>query len=169
MSSLDAFDVLIGHSRSFAERQRCLSFTLVIFDRTHREAEPSAHTLCTVQCPWRFDSPIEIVTGLDDLSEYAGPGERPPNWSFEDGQCLQDQRFDDLLGPRDESTRSWVNERDCLVVTSAQQTDRGDVLLELTGGYTIILFPASCEREAWRLFAPEMSDHRVFPDEGEGT
>jgi len=58
-----------------------------------------------------------------------------------------------------------VNEIDRLVVTSVQLTNRGDVRLELSGGHTIMLFPASCKREAWRLFAPATSGHLVFPGE----
>ena len=80
---------------------------------------------------------------------------------------MQDERFDDLLGPRDEQTRSWVSQADRLVVTSAQQTSRGDVRLELTGGYAIVLFPASSRYEAWRLFAPGTGSHLVFPDDSE--
>jgi hypothetical protein len=37
-----------------------------------------------VQCPWRLDGPNGTVTGRDDLWEYAGPGQRPPNWSPDD-------------------------------------------------------------------------------------
>ena len=116
-----------------------------------------------VQCPWRLDGPAETITGWDDLFEYGGAGERPPNWSYEDRGSLQDARLDDLFGPREPATRSWVNEDDRLVVTDAEQTGRGDVRIELTGGYAILLFPASCKLEAWRLFVPGAGAHLVFP------
>jgi hypothetical protein len=117
-----------------------------------------------VQCPWRLDGPNGTVTGRDDLWEYAGPGERPLNWSPEDGSSLQDQKFANLF-IRDESTRSWVNESDEFSVIAAQQASRGDVSLHLANGHEILLFPASCIHEAWRLFATDGERHVVFPDE----
>jgi hypothetical protein len=93
------------------------------------------------------------------------PGEESQEWSHEDGHSLQDERFDALFGPREEVTNSWVNEADRLVVTAAQHTSRGDVRIELTGGYVILLFPQSSRHEAWRLFAPSADHHLVFPDE----
>jgi hypothetical protein len=166
---LNAFDVLIGLRLSIVRRAGSM---LVLHFGDVRAHESGSGTVGAyalhVQSPWRFDGPIEPITGSDDLWEYAGPGEVPPNWSFEDGLSLQDQKLDVLLGPREVNTRSWVNETDRLVVTSAQQTSRGDVRLEFTGGHAIILFPASCTREAWRLFAPSARNHLVFPDNGEG-
>jgi hypothetical protein len=106
--------------------------------------------------------PPAPFTGRDDLWEYAGPGERPSNWSYEDGFSLQDQKFGTLF-VRDESTRSWVNESDRFIVTPAQQTKRGDVTLALVNEYAILLFPASCNGEAWRLFASGSGRHLVFP------
>jgi hypothetical protein len=88
-----------------------------------------------------------------------------PEVADEDGPSLQDQRLDDLFGPPDERTRSWVNATDRLVVTAAHQTNRGDVTLELTGGHAILLFPASAGLEAWRLFAPDAEYHVLFPEE----
>jgi hypothetical protein len=115
-----------------------------------------------VQCPWRFDGPRGTITGCGDLWEYAGPGERPLNWSHEDGLSVQDQRWATLF-VRDESTRSWINERDRFVVNRTELTKRGDVTLEPSEGYEILLFPASYRSEAWRLFAPEGdADHLVF-------
>ena len=63
----------------------------------------------------------------------------------------------------DESTRSWVNESDGFGVTAARQTKQGDITLTLVNGYSIILFPAGCSGEAWRLFAPGSGRHVVFP------
>jgi hypothetical protein len=50
------------------------------------------------------------------------------------------------------------------VVMGAQQTERGEVRLKLSDGYALLLFPASCKGEAWRLFAPGSDgDHLIFP------
>jgi len=59
-----------------------------------------------------------------------------------------------------------VNASDRFVVIAAKQTNRGDVTLELANGYAILLFPASGEHEAWRLFASGSDRHLVFPTEG---
>ena len=84
--------------------------------------------------------------------------------SYEDGFSLQDKQFDDLF-VRDEITRSWTNESDALVVKNVSQNKYGDVRHDLTSGYTIRLFPAGCESEAWRFFAPGSDHHIVFPRE----
>jgi len=62
------------------------------------------------------------------------------------------------------NTRSWVNETDRFVVIRTEQTKCGDLRLELSNGYEILVFPASQRLEAWRFFAPESDDdHLVFP------
>src|SRR5262249_21959040 len=59
-----------------------------------------------------------------------------------------------------------VNESDRFVVTGTEQTKRGDVRLELSGGYASLLFPASHGGEAGRLSAPGSDeDHLVYPPE----
>ncbi len=121
-----------------------------------------------VQCPWRLDAATGSVTGRDDLWVYAGPGERPKKWSYDDGLSLQDKRFAGLF-VRDEDTRSWVNDSDRFLVIAAQQTNRGDVKLDLANEFAILLFPASCTSEAWRLFAPDSDRHLVFPTEATDT
>src|SRR5215468_598880 len=161
---LNAFDVLIGLRLSIVRRAADMLVLHFGNIRTHRSGDGTVGDYALhVQCPWRFDGPDGVVTGRDDLWDYAGPGERPENWSYDDGLSMQDRRWASLFA-RDESTRSWVNERDRFVVTAAEQTKRGDVRLELTGGYAILLFPAGSRHEAWRLFAPESDDdHFVFP------
>ncbi|MGH7488042.1 MAG: hypothetical protein ACREMY_20950, partial [bacterium] len=74
-----------------------------------------------VQCPWRIDAPNGTLTGRDDLWDYAGPGERPPNWTHEDGLSLQDKKFASVF-IRDQSTRSWLSESDGFQVARARQT-----------------------------------------------
>ncbi len=163
----DAFDVLIGLRLRIVRRAADMLGLHFGEIRPHHSGEGTVgdHIL-HVQCPWRFDGPKGTVTGRDDLWVYAGPGERPANWSYDDGRSLQDQRFAALFS-RDETTQSWVNHGDRFLVLAAQQTGRGDVTLELTDGYSILIFPAGSEGEAWRLFASGGGDHLVFPEEGE--
>jgi hypothetical protein len=161
---LNSFDVLIGLRLSLVRRAADMLVLHFGDVRAHPSGEGTIGAYALhVQCPWRFDGPSGTVTGRDDLCEYAGPGECPPNWSHEDGLSLQDQRFGNLF-VRDESTRSWVNASDRFVVTGAEQTKRGDVRLEFTNDYAILLFPASYRGEAWRLFAPGSDDQLIFPN-----
>jgi len=163
---LNAFEVLIGLRLSIVRRAADMLVLHFGNIRAHSSGKGTVGEYALhVQCPWRLDGPLGTITGREDLWEYAGPGEEPPGWSYEDGLTLQDERLDDLFGPRHETSRSWVTEKDRFVVTAAQQTSCGDVRLELTGGHTLQLFPASCKREAWRLFAPASTHHLVFPEE----
>jgi hypothetical protein len=41
-----------------------------------------------IQCAWRFEGPEGLITGRDDLWDYAGAGERPPHWTHENGDNL---------------------------------------------------------------------------------
>jgi hypothetical protein len=160
---LDAFQVLIGLRLSIVRRAADMLVLHFGEIRPHASGEGTIGAYALhAQCPWRFDGPAGTVTGSGDLGVYAGPGERPPNWSYEDGLSLQDRKFGDLFA-RDESTRSWVNQSDRFLVIAAQQTERGDVTLELANGYAILVFPASGKSEAWRLFAPDSDRHLVFP------
>jgi hypothetical protein len=161
----DAFDVLIGLRLSIVRRAADMLGLHFGEIRPHHSGEGTVGDyVLHVQCPWRLDGPQGTVTGRDDLWVYAGPGERPAGWSYEDGLSLQDRKFANLFA-RDEKTRSWVNESDRFVVIAAKQTNRGDVTLELANGYAILLFPASGEHEAWRFFASGSDRHLVFPSE----
>src|SRR5262245_59234134 len=158
-----AFDALIGLRLSIVRRAADMLVLHFGDIQPHRSGHGTVGAYALhVQCTWRFDGPGGTVTGRDDLWSYAGRGERPANWSHEDGHSLQDQRWSQFF-VRDEDTRSWVNERDRFVVTGTQQSQRGDVTLELSEGYAILLFPDSSRGEAWRLFATDGDDHLVFP------
>jgi hypothetical protein len=161
---LNGFEVLIGLRLSIVRRAADMLVLHFGDVRVHSSGEGTVGAYALhVQCPWRFDGPSGTVTGRDDLWEYAGAGERPANWSHEDGHSLQDQRWG-IFFDRDESTRSWVNESNRFVVTATEQTQRGDVTLNLSDGYAIRVFPASYRSEAWRLFATGSDDdHLIFP------
>jgi hypothetical protein len=160
----DAFDALIGLRLSIV--RRAADMLVVHFGeiRPHHSGEGTVGQYALhVQCPWRLDGPLGTVTGRSDLWEYAGPGEEPDNWSHEDGFSLQDERLSHFF-VREEGTQSWVNKSDRFCVTGAQQSERGDVRLELSEGYALLVFPAGCKGEAWRYFVPGSgADHLVFP------
>jgi len=158
-------DVLIGLPLSIV--RRAADMLVVHFGeiRPHPSREGTVGDYALhVQCPWRFDGPVGTITGRDDLWEYAGPGERPDNWSYEDGSSPQDERLSHFFA-RDERTGSWVNERDRFRVTGVEQMERGEVRVVFLDGYALRVFPASHTGEAWRFFAPgKDADHLIFPD-----
>jgi hypothetical protein len=165
---LNAFEVLAGLRVSIVRRAADMLVLHFGDIRAHPSGDGTIGAYALhVQCPWRLEGPMGIVTGRDDLWSYAGPGERPPRWSYEDGHSLQDKRFGNLF-TRDESTQSWVNESNRFAVISTHQTARGDVKLELAGEHAILLFPASSKYEAWRFFSPGSDDHLVFPPAANG-
>ena len=161
----NAFAPLIGLRLSIVRRAANMLVAHFGDIRPHSSGERTVGDYAFhVQCPWRFDGPVDTVTGRDDLWEYAGPGERPEHWSYEDGASVQDERLSRYFTWY-ERTRSWVNATDRFRVTSIQQSHRGDVRLDLADGYALLVFPAGHKGEAWRLFAPGSTDHIVFPPE----
>lgn len=120
-----------------------------------------------VSCPWRIDDSDGTIVGSQDRWNYGGQGDAPEGWNAEFGSNLRDKQLNELFGQRGE-TGSWTNETDRYLVIAASKTKYGDLRIDLSDGYTIRLFPAATEAEAWRLFAPDdESPHLVFPAEAE--
>jgi hypothetical protein len=93
----DGLDMLIGLRLSIVRRAADMLGLHFGDIRPHPSGEGTvgAYTL-HVQCPWRLDRPNGTITGSGDLWVYAGRGERPPNWSYDDGFSLQDRKFAQL-------------------------------------------------------------------------
>lgn len=163
---LDEFRVLKGKPLSIV--RRVVDMLVLHFGdvRPHSSGDGTVGDYAFhIQCPWRFEGPAGIVTGRDDLWDYAGPGERPRRWSHEDGFSLQDLRWAEYF-VRDGETESWVDPTGRFVVDRADQSNHGDVTLSFSGGYRLMVFPAGSRGEAWRFFAPGADEHLVFPAEG---
>jgi hypothetical protein len=160
---LDALDILIGLRLSIIRRAADMLVLHFGDVRPHSSGVGTVGAYALhVQCPWRLDGPTKTVTGSSDLWIYAGTGERPENWSYDDGLSLQDKKFADLFA-RDEETRSWINDSDRLVAAATQQTKLGEVKLDFVNQFAISIFPTSAVSEAWRFFAPDSDRHLVFP------
>jgi len=124
-----------------------------------------------LQCPWRLDGPAGVVTGQGDLWEHATLDLPPAGWSYEQGDNLQDARLGALLVGRDARTRSWANNTPgFLVVTDVEATEHGDLIVALSGGYKLRVWPDSSRGEAWRFFVPQTdAPHFVFRDDGDSA
>ncbi len=159
-----AFDALLGLRLSIVRRAADMLMLHFGDVRPHPSGSGTVGAYALhVQCPWRLDGPDRTITGRDDLWTYAGPGERPPNWSYADGFSLQDRMLNELIGSYDVATRSWYNESARFAVMATFLKAYGDVELHLTGAYTILIFPAGSVSEAWRFFESGSKRHLVFP------
>lgn len=110
-----------------------------------------------IQCPWRLDSVEGVVTGWTDIWYYPGP-HAPPEWNFDEGPNVQDERVAWLLGGHDEATGSHVNATELLVVEEVRCGPFGDVRIFLSGGYRLLLTPGGAVGEHWRIFRPHTGD-----------
>jgi hypothetical protein len=131
--------------------------------RPHPRGGMTAAYALHVDCPWRIDGQAATITGNYDRWEYAGPGNPPEGWDFESGPTLRDKKLDQLFGQRN-NDGSWISSTDRFLITAVSESKFGDVILDLSGQYRILLFPAASEAEAWRLFvSDDESPHLVFP------
>jgi hypothetical protein len=119
-----------------------------------------------IQCPWRLDGPVGVITGSEDLWESA-LGDTPPNWNYEDSPSLQDSRLAEVLRGYDTDTKSHVNTSGLLEVERIEASVAGDATIYLSGGYRLVLFPCGTRGEAWRIFSPEAAEGIHFVVEGE--
>jgi len=109
-----------------------------------------------VQCPWRIEDAQGVVTGRLDLWE---PAEDDPDidwetWDFEENENLQDRRIEAFLEGYDSQTGQFVDETDWLVVVAVAGDAYGGATLTLSGGFRLVIFPASSRGEDWRVFRP---------------
>ena len=104
-----------------------------------------------VQCPWRIQTNDRIITGRHDLFT---PVEVPAgfdwkNWTWDGNETLQDRLTSDLLANTELTVQAVITDR------------HGGVTLNLSGGYVLVLFPASSRGEDWRVFVPNCEHHFV--------
>lgn len=121
-----------------------------------------------IQCPWRIDGPDGIVTGQCDLWEHISAEPMPDEWEPSIDDNIQDVRISNLFGGYDAKTHSHVNGSDSLVVERVRASNIGDLDINLSDGYRLILFPGGSTGEAWRLFEPG-NDVPHFVIEGSGS
>jgi len=129
---------------------------------TQRGASHHGEYVLHVQCPWRLEGPQGIVTGRTDLWEPAEPGAGfdPDTWDYEQGN-LQDRRIGELFGNEVSGKGAQAKDGRRLVVENVEADDFGGVVLSLSGGYRVVIFPAGSTGEDWRLFRTASSWHLV--------
>ena len=96
-----------------------------------------------IQCPWRIESPSEIITGRTDLWEPASTTNIDwETWHYEDGN-LQDHKMAQFFQTVCAEKRTISN-----VTTDGY----GGAKIKLSNGYCLVLFPSGSDGEDWRLF-----------------
>ena len=110
-----------------------------------------------IQCPWRLDASDGIITGRGDL--YISPetgeyfdDELDDDTFYEQGKNLQDKKISELLQGIDPITGDYMNTTQFLMVETVDSDNFGGATIGLSGGYRLVLFPASSVSEYWRLF-----------------
>ena len=119
-----------------------------------------------IQCPWRIDGPEGIVTGRTDLYKLPSGDYPPDDWEPKHGNNRQDDRIGRLLGVEDLLAGAYINQTGLLVVEKVWASAFGDVILFLSGGYRIVIFPSGTTGEAWRVFRSSGHPHFVVDEEG---
>jgi len=118
-----------------------------------------------VQCPWRLQDSSRVLTGKEDLHDFAGGGAEPEGWDYEQGSSRQDLALDRIFGDRD-PVLGWSVSSDKFLVKSVDASPFGDIDITFSGGCRLQVFPVATVLESWRLFIPDSDGpHLVFPAE----
>jgi hypothetical protein len=107
-----------------------------------------------VQCRWRIVSDNTIVTGTSDRFLGVTEGKEVDHDDPRSGS-LQFVRTESLLKGYDDTTRSFINATDQLVVLVAHADDFGGADLLLSGDYRLQIFPDGSLAEDWRFIELE--------------
>ncbi len=119
-----------------------------------------------IQCPWRLEGPDGIITGRADLWEPADERTEVDLelWGYDTHANLQDAKLAELLHGHDLTTRSIVNQTDLLIVETVQADIYGGMVLCLSGGYRLAIFPAGSRGEHWRFFQPDTNQPHLVSE-----
>ena len=92
--------------------------------------------------------------------DYYEPPDVDTDVNQDDGRArnIQQVRLGELLGSYDESTRSWVNSTDRLVVRAVLVDDLGGFELNLSGEFRLQILPCGSRGEDWRFFVPSVRE-----------
>jgi hypothetical protein len=112
-----------------------------------------------VLCSWRLESNEQVITGSFDWNEPEDAGSPVGmEWDPAQGGSLQEARLRDLLQDADRSTRLIRNNTEVLIVEDADVDSYGGVVIKLTGGFRLRIFPAGSRGEFWRVFRKDDLD-----------
>jgi hypothetical protein len=107
-----------------------------------------------LQCPWRIETAVAVLTGLNDWYVPALSDEQADDWDPAKGGSLQEAVLRELMGDTVSSSRSIINRTDSLVVVGVDTDAFGGFRLNLSDGMRLSVFPCSSKGEQWRLLQP---------------
>ena len=116
-----------------------------------------------LQCAWRIAGTAAVLTGDADVWQYVGTDDRPDDWEPSSGQSLQASQIDTLLGVRLGNAKSFYYASGVSVIETRFEPTTGDVVIDLSSGHRLSVFPNGSRGEQWRLFSHgEDAPHLVF-------
>lgn len=105
-----------------------------------------------VECPWRIEGPDAIIVGSDDYFEPASGSDEAGSDSQGSRRDLQEQLIVGLLGElKGGRMESFVSK---FVVVSIRVESFGGFRIEMSGNYTLAVFPASRNQMEWIYLRP---------------
>ena len=121
-----------------------------------------------IQCSWRIETDRAIVVGSGDWYEPDDlKAQTSDEWDPAEGGSLQDARLRELF--HDEGVSKWpiTNKTSSLICTEVKLEPHEGLLVSMTGGYALRVFPAASRGEYWRVFKKgDSSTHLVSKAQG---
>jgi hypothetical protein len=119
-----------------------------------------------VQCPWRLERSLRILTGSSDYFTRATDN-HDDQWEPGDIEGhLQDEILGGLLAA--DPIRTDSGSEGQLIVSQVSNSLLGDLEVLMSGGFRLVVFPSSSQEEEWRLLRPGFpTEHLVF-ESGKG-
>lgn len=112
-----------------------------------------------IQCPWRLEGGGKILTGsLDWWEEDTQCSLSCEDWDPNKGGSLQERILRELLHDVPGSDRTIWNQTGLLVAVAVRADELGGAEIVFEGGYRLVIFPATCRGESWRLFSSNEDD-----------
>ena len=114
----------------------------------------SGEHILSVQCPWRIDEFEKIVTGYSDHWSRIDDREGAI-WSPDTGWLVhQGHALEQFVGPYHSEFDCFIVEKRALIVASAIAEPMAGIVLDLSGGVFLRVFPSGAWGEQWRLMLP---------------
>ena len=121
------------------------------------------HTI-NLTCPWRFEREGRIITGSGDYYVTPEGGEVVDTHITATLSNIQDINLLELFGQYDSTRAVFVNTSNDLFVEHVATDDFGGMVLSLSGGFRLAVFPSMSRGQAWRLLLPESEGYFAIFD-----
>jgi hypothetical protein len=156
-----ALDKLLGLQLS--QTRRAAELRIFHFGRiTTRDDQSWGEWALHIQCSWRVEGNVGLVTGKGDLWEPLEPlsATRIKEWNYHTDGNMQDAKLSELLGSAIPVKAGYAkNSGRALHVETVSAARCGGFTIGLSGGYELVAFTDRSVSECWRLFKPDDNDY----------